>query len=281
MILFWSLGGVLAAGALFHVLHPLLSARGGATLSRNLANVAIYRDQLRELEADIAAGTLAQADYERARAELEARLLQDVARPVARKQSAHRGAPGAALAAGIAIPLIAVVVYLLTGNPGAIDRTPPKSSAPVQMVERLAARLRANPEDAAAWQLLGRSYSALGRFPEAAKAYAQAAQRTPQAAPLLADFAEALAMARGRRLEGEPEKLILRALEIDTDNLKALALAGTVAYERKDYARATVYWRRLLALVPPGSENARIIRANVDKARELAGRNAPPKYPGP
>jgi len=223
MILFWSLGGVLAAGALFHVLHPLLSARGGATLSRNLANVAIYRDQLRELEADIAAGTLAQADYERARAELEARLLQDVARPVARKQSArkqsaHRGAPGVALAAGIAIPLIAVVVYLLTGNPGAIDRTPPKSSAPVQMVERL---------------------------------------------------------------EGEPEKLILRALEVDPDNLKALALAGTVAYERKDYARATVYWRRLLALVPPGSENARIIRANVDKARELAGRNAPPKYPGP
>ena len=83
------------------------------------------------------------------------------------------------------------------------------------MVERLAARLRENPDDVEGWKLLGRSYSALGRFRSRPTAYAKAAAREPRDAQLLADFADVLAMAQGQRLEGEPEKLIARALEID------------------------------------------------------------------
>src|SRR5438046_2056141 len=83
--------------------------------------------------------------------------------------------------------------------------------------------------DADGWKLLGRSYTVMGRFQEAVDAYAKAAQRDPRDAQLLADFADALAMARGpsgqMRLFGEPERLIERALEIDPKNLKALALA--------------------------------------------------------
>jgi cytochrome c-type biogenesis protein CcmH len=78
-------------------------------------------------------------------------------------------------------------------------------------------------------------------------------------------------MVRGERLQGEPEKLVLRALEIDPEHLKALALAGTAAFERKDYARAERYWRRMLPLVPAGSEDERQIRASIDEARSLAG----------
>jgi cytochrome c-type biogenesis protein CcmH len=77
-------------------------------------------------------------------------------------------------------------------------------------------------------------------------------------------------MARGQRLEGEPEKLILRALEIEPNNLKALALAGTAAFERKDYARAAAYWERMLPHVPSESEDARTIRENVAEARKLS-----------
>ena len=85
------------------------------------------------------------------------------------------------------------------------------------------------------WKLLGRSYAALGRFPEAVDALAKAAARAPRDTQVLADLADVLAMSRGQRLAGEPEKLVLRALELDPHNLKALALADTAAFERKDF----------------------------------------------
>ncbi|HEU4921682.1 MAG TPA: tetratricopeptide repeat protein, partial [Burkholderiales bacterium] len=169
----------------------------------------------------------------------------------------------------------AAALYLVVGNPGALLPQSDPHAITVQqldaMVERLATRLRDSPGDVEGWKLLGRSYSALGRFPQSAEAYAKAAALDPRDAQLLADFADVLAMARGQRLEGEPEKLIARALELDPTNLKALALAGTAAYARKDYATAALQWEKMLPLVPPDSEDARAIRANVQEARALAG----------
>ncbi len=267
MTAFWLAGAALAAAVLAWLLRPLLSRRGGGPVSRQAANVAIYRDQLRELEADLAAGTLARADFERSRAELEARLLEDVARPEAARAPAGGGKTAIVLAC--AIPLLALGVYFTVGNPGALTLHQLDT-----LVERLAARLQTNPDDAQGWALLGRSYAALGRFGESADAYAKAAVRAPRDAQLLVDFADALAMARGQRLEGEPEKLIERALEIAPHNLKGLALAGTVAFERKDFARAAAYWQRMLPLLPADSEDARTIQQNVAEARELASAKA-------
>ncbi len=137
------------------------------------------------------------------------------------------------------------------------------------MVERLAARLRENPEDVEGWKLLGRSNAVLGRYPEAADAYAKAAARAPRDAQLLADLADVLAMSRGQTLQGEPEKLVLRALELEPGNLKALALAGTAAFERKDFSAAAAYWERMLPHVAPDSEDARTIQQNIAEARSL------------
>lgn len=276
MIGFWLAGAALAAVALALVLRPLVSRRAPEGVSRREANLSIYRDQLRELDADLAAGKLAQADYERARRELEARLLEDV--PALAEPGERRAGRGAALVAGAAIPLLAAALYVAVGNPGSIVRPAGEHQVSAEqieaMVERLAARMRETPDEVEGWKLLGRSYMALGRFEEATQAYASAAQRAPRDAALLADFADALAMARGQSLAGEPEKLVLRALEIDPANLKALALAGTAAYERRDYGVAADYWERMLAHVPPQSEDAQAIRANVAEARSLAG--APP-----
>jgi cytochrome c-type biogenesis protein CcmH len=115
--------------------------------------------------------------------------------------------------------------------------------------------------------MLGRSYQVLGRYPDAAKAFARAAARAPDDPQLLADLADALAMAAGQSMQGEPEKLVQRALKLDPNNLKALALAGTAAFERSDYAGAATLWERMLAHVPPASEDAEMIRANVEEAR--------------
>ena len=277
MILFWVLSAVLAAAALVLLVHPLLSRREGQGISRSAANLSIYRDQLRELEADLAAGTLAGGDYDRARRELETRLLEDVDQPAAAVKAV--GGRRMALVLGIAIPALAVALYFAIGNPGALD---PRRAADGEvtaqqieaMVERLAARLRENPDDADGWKLLGRSHAALGRFADAVNAYAKAAVQAPRDPQLLADFADALAMARGENLQGEPEKLVLRALEIDPRNLKALALAGTAAFERKDYKAATGHWQRMLPLVPPDSKDARAIQSSIDEARALAGTGA-------
>jgi cytochrome c-type biogenesis protein CcmH len=286
MILFWAVSALLAAGVLILILRPLLASREEDGVSPKAANLAIYRDQLRELEADLEAGTLKQEDYEAARRELESRLLEDVAHG----ETASRPGGGRKVtwAVAAAIPLLAVVLYLAIGRPEALDpEYLPEAAHGVTtaqieaMAERLAERLREDPDDVEGWRILGRTYSALGRMPEAAKAYGEAASRAPRDAQLLADFADALAVAQGRSLEGEPEKLVLRALEIEPTNMKALALAGTAAYQRKDYAVAAGYWERMLALVPPGSEDAQSIRANVEEARALAGQKPSASQPAP
>lgn len=290
MTVFLVIVGLLAAGALAFVVPPLLRRGTGAGVSRDAINVAVYRDQLRELEADLRAGTLAQEQYEKARREIEARLLQDVGGAGA--AAAKPRSRAAAVTLGIAIPACALAVYLVVGNPRALAPEGDGTGAHglteqqvVALVDRLAARLRDNPEDGEGWVMLGRSYLVLGRFKEAAEAYANATARMPKDAQLLADYADALGMVQGRSLKGEPEKIIARALAVDPENLKALALAGTAAFNRNDYARAVEYWERILRLVPAESELAQAVRTSIAEARTLgggapAGKPAPPAAPG-
>ncbi len=281
MTLFWVLSGVLAAAALALALRPLLKRRSegsGASRdaperSRDILNLAVYRDQLRELDADRAAGKLAPEDYDRAHRELEKRLLEDVGASASRKEMPSRPARGwTPFIVGISIPLLAVGIYFAVGNPGAIGRQQEAQGAGIAqieaMVQRLADRLAQNPDDVEGWKMLGKSYSVLGRFADAANAYSKAAIRAPRDAQLLADLADALAMARGRNMKGEPEELVLRALQIDPGNLKALALAGSAAFGRDDFRAAARYWQRMLPLVEAGSEDARTIQANVDEAKK-------------
>jgi len=268
MILFVVFATLLAALLLARLFWPSSRRR---EVSAREANIAIYRDQLRELDADLAAGKLTREDYERSRREVEGRLLEDVSAADATAPARRAALPWAA---GVAIPLLAIGIYFVVGSPRMIQREAEHMVTAQQveaMVARLAARLRENPDDVDGWKLLGRSYSALGRFPEAADAYARAATKAPRDPQLLADFADALAMARGQTLQGEPEKLVQRALEIDPRNLKALALLGTAAFERKDFQRAADAWQRMLDVVPAGSEDARAIQGNIDEALALKG----------
>ncbi|HEY2337148.1 MAG TPA: c-type cytochrome biogenesis protein CcmI [Burkholderiales bacterium] len=279
MILFWTLGALLAAGALALAARPFWRRRGaGAGVSREALNAAVYRDQLRELDADLAAGALAQTDYDRSRQEIERRVLEDFSRE---DEKTEPGGNRAVAYAVLALPLVAVAIYVAVGNPGALN--PQQDQLTQQQIEgmvaRLAAKLKDNPDDVTGWKMLARSYTVLGRFDNAAEAYAQAATRAPRDAQLLADFADALAMAQGRSLAGDPEKLLARALEVDPQNLKALALAGTAAFDRGNFAVAAAFWQRMLPLVPGDSEDARAIRENVAEAQVRAG--AAPKLAAP
>jgi cytochrome c-type biogenesis protein CcmH len=77
-------------------------------------------------------------------------------------------------------------------------------------------------------------------------------------------------MSEGRSLAGKPMEIINRALKIDPENLKALQLAGSAAFEAKDYKKAVDYWQRVLKKVPPGSEVADAINERINEAKTLA-----------
>lgn len=279
MIAFWVICAVLLASALAFVLVPLVRNRGTAVgVSRDAVNVSVYRDQLRELETDLALGTITQERHDEARREIERRLLEDTAHTAA-TTARSGGSRRTAGVVALAIPVLAIGVYFTVGTPQLLD---PRLLAAGQsphtidaqqieaMVTKLAARLETEPGDARGWMMLGRSYQALDRFKEASAAYARAVAIVPNDAQLLADYADALAMAQGRTLLGEPEKLIARALAIDPDNIKALALAGSAAFSRKDYAQAVVHWERLVKVAPPEAGLGQMAQTSLEEAKRLA-----------
>ncbi len=287
MTLFWALAAALTAAALLFLLPPLLRRRDAAPGARAAANAAIYREQLEELTAELQRGAVTREEFDRGMAEVERRVVaehgevQGAAEPA---QARPRRPTRAAIAIGVLLPLLAGVAYWQLGNPGAMQEGAaglpaagqpaghPVTRAQMEvLVEGLAARLQQNPNDAGGWVLLGRSLGTLGRFEQSAAAYGKAVQLFPQDAGLLADYADALAMARGRRLEGEPFAIVQRALALDPGHLKALALAGSAEFERKDYAAAIRYWERILKLAPPESEFARSVAGSIAEARQLAG----------
>ena len=138
------------------------------------------------------------------------------------------------------------------------------------MMDRLAAQLRTRPDDADGWQMLGRSYAALGRHARAVTAFKTAARLRPDDATLLAEYAFSAAVTDPRAASGEAAELIARALRIDSRNSKALALAGTLAVDHKDYQSAIRYWEQLAQVEPLDSPVARQARASIAHARQLA-----------
>lgn len=260
---------------------PVLLRRGvaGGGLAAEDTNLAVLKDQLAELERDIANGTLSQQQYQQARMELDRRVLEDGRATGAVAGEDQQGSSRrTAVALAIAIPLCAALLYFQLGNPGAMSWRAAEGGAhkvtPQEMdnmAAKLAARLEQNPNDGNGWALLGRSYMVMQRFGDATAAYARAAALIKDDAGLLADYADAMAMQQGRSLEGKPMQLIEQALKLDPNHWKALAMAGSAAFDRKDYRKAIVYWEKLHSIAPPDSEFARSVASNIAEARELGG----------
>jgi len=276
--LFWALFLLFIAVAMAFVLPPLLrrDAKLGQ-VDRKKANVAIYYDQLAELKADLDSGELDAAQYEDAKREIEKRLSEDVPMESAPVEATQAGRwPGFVLAG--AIPVLAIALYVGLGNPEALLMSraqPPITAGQSQhdaapMIAALEAKLKEKPDDAAGWYMLARSYAATGNFEEAARAYAKASELFPEDARLLADYADALAMAQGQNLQGKPLELINKALKLNANDEKVLNLAASAAYQSKDFAKAASYWRQLLKLIPPDADIAKDIAAAIEESDKLA-----------
>ena len=289
MILFWLICAGLVAIALAFVLPTLLQrAPVDDDNDKERANVEVYRDQLSELDADLANGIVSPEQYRQDRDEIERRLLDDVGTtPDAsdRKSKPAATGRGAVYAVSFGIPVVAVVLYLIVGNSAAISGVPPQalstsgSRPDGQMTQQgieanvaaLAKRLEQNPGDADGWAMLGRSYVSLERYGDASNAYAKAAELKKNDADILTEYAFALAMTNGRKLQGRPAELIKQALEIAPDNPKVLQLAGTAEFEAKNYKQAIVYWEKLLKMSSGNPDLEQSISKRIDQAKSLAG----------
>ncbi|BBJ23769.1 c-type cytochrome biogenesis protein CcmI [Candidatus Nitrotoga sp. AM1P] len=283
MITFWLIVGVLIVVTLLVLVPPLLR-RSNSSISTTPSevNLSVYRDQLRELDADLAAGTLNEVQYQNARSDLESRVLEDsgTAEITAAPSTDSRWGNVSIAALIISVPLLAISLYFILGTPAglkpqiptaAMDEAHPATPEQFEaMVTWLAERLKAEPDNAEGWVMLARSYTALNRYQDASAAYARAVALQPNNASVLADHADMLAMLK-QTLQGEPEKIIQQALKIDPDNLKALSLAGSAAFERKNYSDAIKWWEKILNLLPADSPVVASVSTSINEARGLAG----------
>jgi len=289
MFVFIAITGISVAVSMVFLLPPLLRWQHvSAGNSGPDFSLAIYRDQFRELEVDLRSGALTPARFEESKRELEQRLLTDVPHATALTRTIAVPSRRLALALAVAVPLGAALLYAYLGTPRGIHapndtpnaeaRGAPHELTPDQierMVARLAQRLAADPSDAVGWAMLARSYVALGRHAEAVHAFSKALPMLPNDAQLLADYADALAMTSGGRLDGEPMKLVRRALKADPGNVKALALAGTAAFEKKDYRAAVGYWQRGVQAAGNDHEFSASLKASLAEANALAAGKLP------
>lgn len=184
------------------------------------------------------------------------------------------------LALAVALPLAAGLLYGLLGNRAALEYRAPEAvhgdkTVDVQaMVDGLARKLEKNPDDPKGWLMLARSWKVMGRYGEAEQAFAKAGAVVEQDADLLAEYADVAAMGHGGQLDGKPLALVRKALALDPDHSTALWMAGTAAYQHKQYAEARRHWLRLLDKLPVDSQDREVIRANLEEIRLLLGEQA-------
>ena len=290
MIMFWITCAAFVALALAFVIPSLLPGSQREPDGQNEeANVDIYRDQLSELEADLQNGIISPEQYQQDRDEIERRLLDDVAADVKVLKEKRTDIPasrGPVYAIAILVPVVATALYFRIGNPAAMSASPNAARAPFAEGSRpngpmsqqdieanvasLAKRMEQNPGDAAGWIMLGRSYMTLQKYNDATNAYARAASLKQNDADAWADYAFAMGMANGKSLLGQPSELITKALALDPENPKALELAGSAAFEAKNYKDAINYWQRLQQKTPANSELGQALSQRIEQAKSAA-----------
>ena len=286
--LFWISAIAFIAVALFFVVPPLL--RGGsrrAKHSRREINIAVYRDEMKELEEDLATGTLAEDQFQIAKKELEARLVEDA---MTKEDQLEIGAkPDRRLVWGLAatIPLAAFSLYFWLGNPSAFMSSPGDIVASAdnaggeahpgggEFLKQLEQKVKANPSDGNAFGDLGFAYAMTGRFPDSFKAYAEAAKLLPEDPKILAAYAEVTAIVHNNNLEGKPMELVSKALSINPNEVRALLLSAEHAVVHKQYEQAAQFWDRAAKNLPPEDQTRQKVLDQAQEARRLAKGGTP------
>jgi len=273
---------VMVAIGLAWMVLPLLRGGARAKVDRTAVNLGILKDQLAELEAEHARGAIADEQYAATKADLQQRVLDETQAEPAAAEAPRVTQVGKLTAAAVVliVPIASAMMYVRFGDLSAFNPLARQGAEAAhqfspddleKMTRRLAERLKREPDNANGWLTLARTYYSMNRFAEAAAAFEKLVELVPDDASLLADYADSLAMAQGRKIAGKPLELINRALKIDPLQWKALAMAGTEAFDRKDYKSAVELWEKLQASLPPEAPMKQQLTGSINEARSRAG----------
>lgn len=231
-----------------------------------------FREQLSELDNELASGLLSVEQHRQARQELQAHMFAEANMQAAMHVSNDQ--PSRLLAL-LLVALIPVLVWVLDGwtahplpRPAAVA----ENRADLKALEVQVVR---EPDNAEAWLALARLYNERAMFPDTVRAYENLTRLKPGDGELWADYADVLAMLSGQRMAGKPTELLDKALILSPDNAKVLALSGSAAMERGDYKAAQFYWEKLLKQLPKGTAEAMFFENGIAQARLMQGAVAP------
>jgi cytochrome c-type biogenesis protein CcmH len=240
----------------------------------------IYREELQELQDAVQSGTLVPADFERARQDLSIRVVQDIpqaAKPTANATGANQRAVVSAVVLALVFPLLGAFVYLTLGDPMAVvepslNKRAEQGGAPdfAAMTEQLKAKLKANPNDAPSWVLLGRAYRNQNQYDQAIDAYNRAVALDTDDR-LAIERAEVIAAKNGGQFAGEPWDVIRKILAKNPQHANALLLAGSASFSEGQFKQALAYWSTLRSQLADGSQEALAVDDALRAAAEKAG----------
>ena len=273
MTSFWLVASAMVVVALVLVLPVMLGRLPRHRLTREQANVTIYRERLAELDAERSAGSIGATEYKEARSELGQAMLDDVGANEARETLRASASPWAGIIVAVATPLIAFGLYLQLGTPLSLQNRSAsvapqhQGSTLEELVMQLEQRLAANPEDADGWWMLARTYTAMERLEDARGAYDQAYKRLETNPDLLVGYAEVLARLNGNRFEGRPYELLRTALETAPNSERILWLFGIAEFQQDGASEAIATWERLRELGTLGPEETALLDQFVAKAK--------------
>jgi len=263
---------VLIAIAFVFILPPLWRKQSDLIVDLDQRNVQIAQQRLTELKDNLRSGGISQVQYDEQLADLEQALSDDLDIQ-SKVSSVSTQSRWMIYVLVIALPLLAGTLYWSLGNyqavshsaEMAIDTDAIKLAEINKMVNGLAEKLKNKPDDAQGWLMLGRSYDVMEQHTKALDAFAHAYQLLGDQPEILLLYADALGYVNDRNLTGKPSELIFKALALEPDNMKALWLGGMAKAQQGDAVTATKLWKKLEALLPPGSEYQQEIQGLLAK----------------
>ncbi len=266
----WFVFALMTAAAIFAVLLPLgLSGRprsGGR-------EAAVYRDQLLEIDRDVAGGLIGKAEADAARIEVGRRLLsvadQEAGGGLKTNMPWRRAAAALAL---IGLPLLAMGIYLPLGSPGlhdfplALRTRAPDTAQPLEtLVAQVEQHLEKSPTDGRGWNVLAPVLLRLGRFEDAARAFRNSIKYNGDSAERRADLGEAIAAGAGGVVTAEAKAEFEHALALNPDEVKSNYFLGLAAEQDGRQADAAAIWRAMLAKAPADAPWRSLVEAALTR----------------
>ncbi|MER8580741.1 c-type cytochrome biogenesis protein CcmI [Mesorhizobium sp. M1423] len=287
-MLFWVIAAILTLGASLAVLLPLAGGSKNASAAGN-HDLEVYRDQLAELDRDMARGLIQPMEAEEARTEIARRILRlsNAGQADATATQPSRSTRLVATAAVLVVPLVSWGLYGQLGSPDLpsqplserLAKNPADSSVD-ELIARAEAHLAANPSDGRGWDVLAPIYLRMQRYADAVTAYRNAIRLDGDSAARQAGLGEAIANAAGGIVSADAQAAFEAALKLDPANPKATFYLAMAMAQEGRIAEATAAWQKMLAALPQGSPwRGAVEQALAESAARNVASEAPAKGP--